>query len=293
MRDVTDQEITDFREQGFVVLPGLLDDAELAHWRTVVDAAVAGRAAASPRGDDAGKELTPEEQEYYQRVFVQRVNLWQTDAGVRDLVLDERLGRLAATLAGLDGVRLWHDQALVKPPCANPTGWHLDLPYWSFTSPHALSMWVALDDATPENGCLYFLPGTHHARRYENVLIGSEVGALFDVYPEWREIDPVPAPMPAGSAAFHNGLTAHAAGANMTARPRRAMTLQFMPVGATYNGIPHDIVFPPDVLAGLRVGDVLDDEAINPLLWTSRDDSGFSRSRRGRHRRDTHRVMSR
>ncbi len=39
--------------------------------------------------------------------------------------------------------------------------WHTDMPYWSFDSLHATSMWLALDDATYENGCMYFLPGTH------------------------------------------------------------------------------------------------------------------------------------
>lgn len=269
MRAVTTQEIVNFQEQGFIVLHDLFDSDELARWRDVVGTAVENRPGASPTGDDVrGTHLTPEEIEYYQRVFVQRVNLWQSDDAVRELVLDERIGKLAADLAGIDGVRLWHDQALFKPPRANPTGWHLDQPYWSFTSPHALSMWIALDDATQENGCLYFLPGTHKARKYDNANIGKDLGALFDVYPEWSDIDPVAAPMRAGSAALHNGLTAHAAGANMTARSRRAMTLQFMPVGATFNGTPHDIVYSPEVLARLRVGDLLDDESINPLLWS-------------------------
>jgi phytanoyl-CoA hydroxylase len=263
MRAVTTEEIEQYQKNGFVVLENLIDADELERWRDAVSTAVEHRTSASPR-----EAATAEVSEYYQRVFVQRVNLWQTDEAIRDLVLDERIGRLAAELAGIDGIRLWHDQALIKPARANPTGWHLDVPYWSFTSPDALSMWLALDDATPENGCLYFIPGSHLARKYDNVEIGKDLGALFDVYPEWRDIEPVAAPMRAGSAAFHNGLTAHGAGANMTARPRRAMTLQFMPEGATFNGTPHDIVYSPEVLARLTVGDPLNDETINPLLWS-------------------------
>ncbi len=38
---------------------------------------------------------------------------------------------------------------------------HLDMPHWSFTSFHAISVWIALDDATLENGCMYFMPGSH------------------------------------------------------------------------------------------------------------------------------------
>ena len=47
-----------------------------------------------------------------------------------------------------------------KEAFANATSWHVDMPYWSFFSPHALSQWIALDDATKDNGCMYFHPST-------------------------------------------------------------------------------------------------------------------------------------
>ena len=72
------------------------------------------------------------------------------------LLHDERLGKMAADLAGVDGVRIWHDQALIKMPWANPTSWHQDNPKWSFTSDVAISIWIALDDVTGHNGCIFF-----------------------------------------------------------------------------------------------------------------------------------------
>ena len=74
-------------------------------------------------------------------------------------MLDQRIGKMAAQLAGVDGIRIWHDQALIKRPWANPTAWHLDTPFWSFSDRNAISIWVALDNATLENGCLFFIPG--------------------------------------------------------------------------------------------------------------------------------------
>ena len=67
-------------------------------------------------------------------------------------------------------MRLWCDQALIKQPFANPTAWHIDVPYWSFDSSHAISAWIPLDDATTENGCLYFMPGSHEValKKYED-----------------------------------------------------------------------------------------------------------------------------
>lgn len=269
--EFTSAEIASYRQNGFLAIPDLLDADELAHWREAVDQAVAERGDqtfAVPTGQDERKVATKAEgaaRDYYDKVFTQRVNLWQTSAAMRELMVDHRLGRLAADLAGVDGIRIWHDQALIKQPYANYTAFHLDVPFWSFTTPDALSIWVALDDATLENGCLYYVPGSHKAQKYENVDIGPDLGALFDVYPDWKDVAAVPCPVPAGGACFHNGLTFHGAGANMTPGRRRAMTCGYMPDGCTFNGQPN--ILPADYLATLSVGDVLDNDEQNPLLY--------------------------
>jgi phytanoyl-CoA hydroxylase len=202
---------------------------------------------------------------YYSQVFVQCVRLADTHAGMAELMLDARLGEAAGTLAGVNGIRIWHDQALFKQPYGNPTGWHLDNPYWSFYSKNAISLWVALDRATLANGCLWYIPGTHRTARFDNSEIGQNIGGLFRVYPEWVKRKAVPAPCPAGSAVFHNGLVAHGAGANMTPLPRRAMTCAYMPDGSTFNGQQN--VLREDYFRSLKYGDVLDDPQQVPLIW--------------------------
>ncbi len=202
---------------------------------------------------------------YYNNVFVQRVNLWQDNPKMRRLMLDRRLGKMAATLAGVEGIRIWHDQALIKQPWANPTGWHLDNPYWSFHSRNAITIWVALDDATVHNGCLYFLPGTHKLATYDNSGIGHNLADLFKIYPDWTPIEAAPAPMKAGSCSFHNGLLAHGAGANMTPGYRRAMTCAYMPDGSTFNGQRN--ILREEQVANLKVGDLLDDDEQVPLIY--------------------------
>lgn len=267
MREVTAEEVESYRRDGFVVLRGLLDDGELAAWREACVAAVSARAERRlPRPGTDYDEFFHHEDDYYNSVFVQRINLWMTDEAVRELVCSAELGRRAAELAGVDGVRIWLDQALVKQPFSPPTSYHLDNPYWSFSSHDAITIWVALDDATMANGCLCYLPGTHREARFDNVSIGPEIGALFEVYPSWREIEPVFCPVPAGSAVAHNGLVAHGAAANMTPHRRFAMTVAYMPDGATFNG-QQDILTSEQV-ARLSVGDRLDDERQNPLVYT-------------------------
>ena len=257
------QQIAAYRENGFVVLENFLDEDELDTWRETTEEAVAERLAGGAGFGNLNNQGDPDA--YYAQVFTQAIKLADTHAGMRRLMLDPRLGKVAATLAGVSGIRIWHDQALFKPPFGNPTGWHLDNPYWSFSSRDAISLWVALDDATLANGALFYLPGTHKTARFDNAGIGQNLADLFKVYPQWRALESVGCPCPAGSAVFHNGLTAHGAGANMTNKPRRAMTCAYMPDGATFNGVKN--VLPDEYFASLTAGDLLNDDAINPLVW--------------------------
>lgn len=264
--ELKDEQIDFYRTNGYLVIENALDAAELAEWRRCTEEAVAERLGTVP-GSSKDHPLSNQSDvdTYYALVFTQCLRLADTHEGMRKLMLDPRLGQMAATLAGVDGIRIWHDQALIKPPHGNPTAWHLDVPYWSFDSRDALSVWVPLDDATLTNGCLFYLPGTHKSARFDNVGIGQNFGGLFQVYPEWRDIEPVPGPCPAGSMVWHNGLTAHGAGANITTRPRPAMTCAYMPDGARFNGKRN--ILPEVYFDDLEVGDALDNDTQNPLIW--------------------------
>jgi phytanoyl-CoA hydroxylase len=262
----TADEKASYKADGFLVVPNFMSRDELELWRKTVDDAMAVRG--DQRFSFPGKEplsTQPEDRSYYDRVFTQRVNLWQTHEPFRELLFQPDLGRFVGETAGVDGLRVWHDQALVKEPYANPTGFHLDVPYWSFTSADAITIWIALDDATLENGCLYYVPKSHLAKRFANVEIGKDLGALFDIYPEWRDVPAVPCPVAAGGALLHNGLTFHGAAANMTPGRRRAITCAYMPDGATFNGQQN--VLPPSYFRSLAVGDPLVNEQQNPLVY--------------------------
>jgi phytanoyl-CoA hydroxylase len=253
MRDkFLDAEIAAYRRDGFLTVDDFLDHGELARWREVVTTAVENRKQA-PTGKNSEK------------AFTQRMHLRRTDEQVRDLVDDTRIGQLIAQLEGLDAVRLYLDQALVKEPYGAPTQYHLDIPWWSFSSEHACTIWVALDDATIDNGCLWFLPGSHHRRLSTVTDLGPEHGALFAAHPEAAQ-PAVPAPLPAGGCSFHNGHTIHGAGANMTPGQRRAMTIAFMPGNAIYNGTKDTQVLGEDYLQSLQVGDPLVHQELNPLV---------------------------
>lgn len=267
---LNERQVSSYRENGFVVIDDFLDPEELTHWQHTVTSAVARRngikipGKSIKTGQDDGIN---EDADYFGNVFDQLINLWQTDEALKELILDERIGRMAATLAGTDCVRVWHDQALIKKPWANPTAWHLDTPYWSFDHPEALSIWIALDDATLENGCLFFIPGSHKETTYTDPGITKNMNAVFAQYPGLAKRRSVAAPMKAGSCSFHNGLCIHGAHANMTPGYRRAMTCAFMPDGSTFNGKQN--VLGDDYFASLHLGDKLQNEQQNPVIYSN------------------------
>ncbi len=262
--DLSKTQIESYQHNGFIVMDDFLTPDELEQWRQAVGEAITSRGNTKLAGREKDERWQAGDG-YYDRVFVQRINLWQDSPAMRNLMLDPRLGKMAAELAGVEGIRIWHDQALIKQPWGNPTGWHLDNPYWSFSSKDAISIWVALDDVTRDNGCLYFIPGSHKTATFDNANIGQNIGDLFRVYTNWATLDAKAAVMKAGSCSFHNGLVAHGAGANMTPRARRAMTCAYMPDGSTFNGQQN--VLPDSYLSQLSVGEVLELDNQNPLIY--------------------------
>ncbi|WP_066965821.1 phytanoyl-CoA dioxygenase family protein [Microbulbifer sp. Q7] len=262
--DLTQEQIECYRENGFIVIEDFLNEEELNHWRKVVTEAVDKRKGrALPDRDEVEEDA---DRTFVDKVFDQLINLWQDNEEIKNIMHDERLGKMAAQLAGVDGVRIWHDQALFKQPWGNPSTLHTDTPYWSFHNHEALSIWVALDDATLQNGCLYFLPGSHKVTHFEPAGFSSDMDELFKKYPELKKYTAVPAAMKAGSCSFHCGLTVHGANANMTPNPRRAMTCAYMPEGSVFNGLRN--ILTKSQFEKLEKGDLLADDNQNPLLYS-------------------------
>lgn len=253
-RTFTLQEIAGYRRNGFLAVADFLTATELAHWRQVVDAAAG----------DRHVKLLP--QANSKTVFTQRMHLRRTSAEARQLVENRTVGRLVAELEGVDAVRIYLDQALVKERYFAPTQYHLDMPWWAFDSPHACTIWVALDDSTLENGCLYFVSGSHLLGLTTSGDLGSGLGGVLAEHPEVA-VPPLPCPIPAGGCTFHNGRTIHGAGANMTGGRRRALAAAFMPDGVRFNGRRDVNVLGEAYLDELAEGDRLDNDELNPVVY--------------------------
>lgn len=92
--------------------------------------------------NDQDKPL--EERDTYGKAFIQIGNVWEKDESVRQFVLARRFAKIAADLMGVEGVRIYHDQALFKEPGGGHTPWHQDQIYWPLDTEHTITMWMPL-----------------------------------------------------------------------------------------------------------------------------------------------------
>lgn len=126
------------------------------------------------------------------------------------------------------------DHAINKPPHnATPTPWHQDEAYWDPAVEYSsLSVWVPLQPATKENGCMHFVPGSHRIEMVPHRPIGD------DPTTPGLEVEPgafdfsnaVACEIPAGGATFHDGRTLHYTPANNSDDYRRA----YIAMGSAY-----------------------------------------------------------
>ena len=129
LTEMSDEQIASYREDGFTVMRGFLNADEVAELKQAILDAIATMGKSRIAGPGAN---LVEGDAYFDRVYTQRLNLWRINAVVKRYLHDRGLGHLLCRLAGVDALRVWHDQALIKEPFGNPTTLHVDNPYWSF-----------------------------------------------------------------------------------------------------------------------------------------------------------------
>jgi ectoine hydroxylase-related dioxygenase (phytanoyl-CoA dioxygenase family) len=219
-RIVTAAQARHYDERGYFVLEDALD-------RDTVEALVDAIDPLEARGADALRELEGG------RFFIARADeitftthLVLHSPVLRDFTRGAALTDLCADLIGPD-VRLYWDQAVYKKPGTDsPFPWHQDNGY-AFVEPQQyLTCWVALTDATEENGCPWVVPGLH--RRGTLAHEYSDIGFVCLREPA----DAVAVPVHAGDIVVFSSLTPHSTGPNRTDAVRKAYIVQYAPDGA-------------------------------------------------------------
>ena len=257
-----DRSIVDgYQRDGHAVVRGLASPEEAAAYRPIIEQAAL---------DTAFDKRPLEERDTYGKAFLQSFNLWRVDPGIARFVLAKRFARVAADLMGVDGVRLYHDQALCKEPGGGHTPWHQDHFYWPLDTDKTITMWMPLVDVPPEVGSMTFVSGSHRMGDLRGKSISDASDAEFAALIEERGLPThTHGAMTAGDATFHSGWTIHSAGPNPSSRLRTVMTVIYMADGtriAKETSGPEQDLDHKVWLGGAPLGSVVDSER-NPLIW--------------------------
>ena len=215
-----------YRHQGHVTVNGVFAAAEM-------DAVVRD---IEQWGEAFLAELPPAQRAWYLDGGVQaRAVLRKLDnphahrPAVQQLARDPRLVGRVESLLG-PGVSVYFSQIFFKPPeGGGPKPAHQDNFYFGPTDIEGVATaWIALDDATLENGCLYFGDGTNLGPVYAHFAPEGEPFNL-QLPASLLEKQPMaPAPVRKGGVSFHHGNTFHQSGPNLSAAWRRACALHYV-----------------------------------------------------------------
>ena len=218
---ISPNQLNFFEQEGYLALENILSVQDMTFYTQTYDAFINNEFDTSDlRSDLSGKE--DNDKEYITQIMLpSRIypDLLQHSMHQKGLAI-------ARQLLGGDMI-LDFDMLINKAPHTNqPTPWHQDAAYWiDMPDKRALSIWFAIDEATLDNGCMWYTPKSHKLPlREHHQPLGK--GALQCIGSEGESMA---VPLKPGSCAIHHGHTLHYSRGNSTSGYRRAFILNFRP----------------------------------------------------------------
>lgn len=224
---IGERELAQYNELGYLAVENAFTPAEVAAMKDGLADLVMGRVAGfdSVEFERGAQEILPT-LSLDERQDAVRKLMWFTPHEARLRATAEHPRLIALLTRLLDAPpQMFQDMALFKPPhIGREKPWHQDHAYFNLPEgTHVVGVWIALDEATLENGCMHFLPGghkdgpvTHFNRRDWQIcdtdILGKPVTA---------------APLPPGGALIFNGLLPHGTPHNRSGARRRAVQFHY------------------------------------------------------------------
>ena len=216
---LTKEHIAFYQTHRYIKLKEVLDEETLSHFNSII----------SRKVDELNEVDQPlEERSTYGKAFLQLFNLWTIDDQIKDLIFSRRIAKIASDLMQVDGVRLYHDQALFKEAGGGITPWHADQHYWPLATDKTITAWIPLQTTPLEMGPLEFSAGSHTILDGRELSISDDSEEQIQKRLRVTDFKHVIEPFDAGEISFHSGWNFHRAGANTTDKMRKVMTIIYM-----------------------------------------------------------------
>lgn len=217
--ELSKEQIEFFQKNRFIKLKQVFDQETITYFNEAIGKRVALM----------NKEHTPlEQRSTYGKAFLQLFNLWREDEIVKEFVFSKRLAKIASNLMQVNGVRIYHDQALFKEGGGGITPWHADQYYWPLETDKTVTAWIPLQATPLELGPLEFSAGSHQIVEGRDLEIGDESENVIQQKLKVTNFEHVIEAFDLGEISFHSGWVFHRAGANTTNDIRKVMTVIYM-----------------------------------------------------------------
>ena len=259
---LSDEQVTFFREHGYLSNIKLLEEWQVDQ----LNAELAEIADPEHPGNPYFYYYHSNESSNPDTVLFHALGAWRITEGFHDVLYNPAFLMAASQLLDDKPVRFWHDQLFCKPAKhGGVVAWHQDYSYWTRTAPmQHLTCWIGLDDATKDNGCLYYIPGSHKWGLLDKPELAGDMEGLMDYLTDEQkaEFKPVPIEMKKGYGAFHHPLMVHGSYENRSVNSRRAFVLNVFADGTQSNSDEEILKGIP----GIPTGEVLAGQFF-PLLF--------------------------
>ena len=252
-------QINFYRNNGFIKLKNIFDAETLRFFEQSI----------SRRVYQKSKDSIPlKKRDTYGKAFLQILNLWTEDEEIKRFVFSKRLARIATELMEVEGVRMYHDQALYKEGNGGFTPWHADQYYWPLSSDKTITAWIPLQKIDPEMGPLEFSAGSQVVSEGRSLAISDESEKQIENRLRVTDFEKVSEPFDLGEVSFHSGWIFHRAGPNKTNQTRKVMTVIYMDknmrlVAPSNEGQVNDW---NTWCPGAKIGEVIDTD-LNPIIF--------------------------
>lgn len=218
---LTQEQLKQYQNDGYIIFENLFTEAEMDRITVKIDKfdEESERALQEQGKNSANSHIIPG-----QINFTIRLNL--LDKEIQQFAMQEKFADISTGLIGPE-VQLYFDQSVYKRPEANRDfPWHQDNGYVPIEPQHYVTCWLALEDASIENGCIWVLPGSHKQGLVEHKK--TDVG--WQCY--FGEDPGIPVELKKGSMVAFNSLLFHRSTPNRSDKIRKGYILQYSQTGA-------------------------------------------------------------
>jgi ectoine hydroxylase-related dioxygenase (phytanoyl-CoA dioxygenase family) len=221
------EQIQRFQAEGYIVLDRIAGDEEVGRLRGIFDRLFSTNAG---RAKGSQFDLAGTDEDGKRPVLPQIVNPIEFAPELRETEFRRAALEIARQLLGPE-TEPWFEHAILKPAgYGAPTPWHQDEAhrYDGGVDYEQVSVWLPLQEATTENGCMQFIPGSHLGPVLKHHSLGNDPRVMaLECIGDFEPGTAVACPLRAGGATVHHARTLHHAGANHSNVPRRAYILAF------------------------------------------------------------------